>query len=258
MTTNKAAPYVRYKGILYQLHTGGGLGSTRESRNFTLIENDYPSDTRELRFEDGAFVLIIGLKFPSKGPYKYTTTLFIEAEEAAELFKAMMGDGGKVGRGLKAAWQNGLLPKDFAERALQTSDSPKELPEPQQATGSTRYPKQVVALLRGWEGERMVRVPPDEEVATVIFNVCPAGGGFSLGGYEMPDATAQEVDAFSHELHIELTRRFPEARIDTSVVDGQHCGYPIVLNVQKAEVHKHMGELSQLAFQIWRGIYRQR
>jgi len=259
MTTNKtakAATYIRYQGVLYQLHEAGGLGTTREHRNFTLIEKDYPSDVRELRFEDGQFVFTVGLKFPSKGPYQYPVTLFIDEEEAAALFRAMVDDGGKVGREFPGAWKAGALPPRFLE--MVDTGEPRALPEPQQATGSAAYPKKVVALLRSWEGEQMLRVPPDEEVATVTFNVCPAGSGFSLGGYDISDATPQEVEELSHALHIELTRKFPAARIDTSITDDAHCGYPIVRNAQGTEIRTHMKELTQLAFQLWRGIYHQR
>lgn len=244
-------PYeVTYKGALYRLRTGGGLGATGEN-DFTVIKKENSTDVRELRYSGGNFFLEVKLLWGfARGVKVDLPALPLDEESAGLLFAALSRDGGTLSDEYKRLVADGDVP-DLVE---QITKGLAPGAEQKQLTAKTNR----VAVLLNWEGEKLLRVPPDKEVARVMFRMCTPAKGFSVGDIPYKDVPRDLVERFSQALHVELMQMFPGAIVDTQVVDepDPHCGHPIVLNKHGAPVDGHEMPINMLAMDLWRGYYQ--
>lgn len=252
MSMNGIPTEVRYKGVLYRLREAAesGLGSTREGDNFPIITKKYATEIRTLLYSGGAFILEVTLLWNFAPGVEVTIPTTLEEDDAALIFHALSRDGGTVSDKYKEIVEEGGVPEP-----VQKITSPllsRRSEEPKQLTAGAKR----VALLR-WEGEKLLRVPPDEEVAKVVFHLCSPEEGFELCGLPYKNVPRDLVENFSHDLHVELMRMFPGATIDTQVVSSSdpHCGHPILLNKNSGPVKGYQAKVETLARDIWRQYY---
>ena len=250
MVSDKTPLEVTYKGVRYRLRQADGLGTTGADKNFPIISKDYPTETRELLYSGGAFVLEITLKWNFAPDVQASFPVTLDKEDAPLIFLALSRDGGSLSDEYKRLVADGDVPgpveqitKGLAPRA-----------EQKQLTAETNR----VAILLNWEGEKLLRVPPDEEVAQVRFRMCTPAKGFSVGEIPYKDVPRSLVERFSQSLHVELMQMFPGAIVDTQVVDDPdpHCGHPVVLNKLNVPVKGYKAKINTLALDLWREYYR--
>jgi len=260
---NNSPPYeVAYKGVLYRLRQAGGLGATGEN-DFTIVRKEYPSDTRELRYSGGAFILELTLKWGFAPGATADFSVTLPEEDAKLTFGAMVADGGVVSEEYKRLVEGGDAPGPVAKLTQKALPAPEQ----KQLTAAASIGKRVTALLRWPGGDPLLRTPPPQEVAKVVFHLCNPSEGFLLGGVDYGRVPSGLVEQFGQQLQIELMQRFPGATIDTRVVSQSdpHCGYPIVLNKNNVPLKtygegldkvSYERELSHMALDIWREYYR--
>jgi hypothetical protein len=241
---------VKYRGSLYRLRSADGLGTTGADKNFSIIRKDYPTETRELLYSGGAFVLEITLKWNFAPGVEASFPVTLDADDAPLIFLALSRDGGVLSEEYKRLVTDGDVPGPVEQ--VTKGLAPKQQ---KQLTAATKR----VAILLRWEGEKLLRVRPDEEVARVIFRLCTPAKGFSVGDIPYKDAPRDLVEKFSQDLHVELMQMFPGAIVDTQVVDepDPHCGHPIVLNKLNVPVKGYDAKVNMLAMDLWRDYYRE-
>ena len=250
MASNRIPFEVSYKGALYRLRQADGLGTTGTDKNFSIIRKDYSTDARELLYSGGAFVLEITLKWNFARGVQASFPVTLDAEDAPLIFLALSRDGGVLSDEYKRLVTDGDVPRPVEQ--ITKGLAPRA--EQKQLTAETNR----VAILLNWEGEKLLRVSPDKEVARVTFRMCTPTKGFSVGDIPYKDVPRDLVERFSQDLHVELMRMFPGAIVDTQVVDepDPHCGHPIVLNKRGAPVKGHEMPINMLAMDLWREYYQ--
>lgn len=244
-------PYeVIYKGATYHLRKADGLGTTGADKNFGIIKKDYPTEIRELLYSGGAFVLDLTLKWGFAPGVQASFPVTLEEKDAPLIFLALSRDGGALSDEYKRLVADGDVPGPVEQitKGLAPGAAQKQL------TAKTNH----VAILLNWEGEKLLRVRPDEKVDRVTFRMCTPAKGFSVGDIPYKDAPRNLVEKFSQAMHVELMQMFPGALVDTQVVDEPeaHCGHPIVLNKLGAPVKGYQAKINTLALDLWRDFYR--
>jgi hypothetical protein len=251
MTRKSREPsIVRYRGAYYR-RQAGGLGSTRPGADFTIIRKEYPNEIRELRYSGGSFVLEVTLKWNFASELETSFSNYLEERDAAYMFEALKRDGGLVNNDYKSNVEEGAvddLGKLFERQLVRKSPMELQAPEQQVKAGVRR-----VAALLSWKGEKLLRVKPDTEVARVVFHLCTPETGFNVDGIPYPDAPKAAVERYAEDLHVALMQMFPEAIIDTQVVDDDpHCGHPLVFNKNGNQVKGYDRKIVNEASMIWR------
>jgi len=237
---------VLYKGVQYRLAEKAHKKTVRTGSSFPIIRKEYKSETRELRYAGGTFILDTTLRWNfSPEVATHVPVSNLKKIDAALMFAALHRDGGTVSNEYKEQKAAGTLPS-----ALASIEDPSRCAYEQKHFHART--EGVTADL-SWEKAKILRSHPDKEVAKVTFTLC-APDKFSLEGYPHPNATRDKVDAFSQKLHLALTKMFPGAMIDTQVVEeaDSHCGFPIVLNRNGAPINGHDRIISDMAARIWR------
>jgi hypothetical protein len=236
MSKKPVAQFVEYEGAVYRL--AGGLGTTRQEMNVTLLDKDFDSEG-ELQYsgtpEGGQFFFETRVKFPDGK--MLPISMEIDEDSAVEIVRKLFGGGGGMERYFPAKWKS-QLPESFVKRVL--SDE-KELPAPdapKELSASVIAGKTVVARILPW------RVVPETQVSRIDLRLHAA------------DADKRVLSDFVGRVHRALTRRYPSARVGVALDGNAKSDTIRVADKDGEDTAEHDDRISRVVTEVWQDMHQ--